>query len=416
MSVRLFERFGVELEYMLVDRTALDVRPVADRVLAAVAGAIASEIQVGELNWSNELVLHVIELKTGAPAAALSGLAALFQRDVQRINGLLDPLGARLMPGGMHPWMDPATQTRLWPHEYSPVYAAFDRIFNCAGHGWSNLQAIHLNLPFADDDEFGRLHAAIRLVLPILPALAASSPIVDGQPTGVADTRLEVYRSNARRVPEVTGQVIPEPVFTRADYEEQILQPIYHALAPHDPESVLREEWANARGAIARFTRNTIEIRVLDMQECPAADLAILMLVVAVLRALVEERWCKLRQQQSWPVGPLAQILHGCMRDGDQAVIRDVAYLKMFGIEQQRCTARMIWRYLFGELFSPRQRKHDPELAPLHVILRSGCLARRILAAAGANPDRERLASVYSMLCDCLAEGRPLAPRPAAAH
>jgi glutamate---cysteine ligase / carboxylate-amine ligase len=37
-AFRLFERFGVELEYMIVDARSLDVLPVTDRVLHAVAG------------------------------------------------------------------------------------------------------------------------------------------------------------------------------------------------------------------------------------------------------------------------------------------------------------------------------------------------------------------------------------------
>jgi hypothetical protein len=90
------------------------------------------------------------------------------------------------------------------------VYEAFDRIFDCRGHGWANLQSAHLNLPFSDAEEFGRLHAAIRLLLPILPALAASSPVMDGRLTGRVDSRLDVYRHNARRVPQVSGRVVPE--------------------------------------------------------------------------------------------------------------------------------------------------------------------------------------------------------------
>ncbi len=35
MSLHLFEAFGVELEYMIVDRRTLAVRPIADRLLAA---------------------------------------------------------------------------------------------------------------------------------------------------------------------------------------------------------------------------------------------------------------------------------------------------------------------------------------------------------------------------------------------
>src|SRR5690606_18371458 len=99
----------------------------------------------------------------------------------------------------------------------------FDRIFNCGGHGWANLQSVHLNLPFANDAEFGRLHTAIRLLLPLMPALAASSPLVERRMTGVLDNRLEFYRSNAKRVPSVTGLVVPEPALTRQEYEQDIL-------------------------------------------------------------------------------------------------------------------------------------------------------------------------------------------------
>ena len=114
----------------------------------------------------------------------------------------------------------------IWPHDYSIVYEAFNRIFDCRGHGWANLQAVHLNLPFADDAEFARLHAAIRVLLPILPALAASSPIFEGRLSGVLDTRLDVYRNNCRKIPLATGRVIPEPVFSAADYHGRILEPL----------------------------------------------------------------------------------------------------------------------------------------------------------------------------------------------
>lgn len=405
-AYHLFERFGVELEYMIVRADALDVLPVADRVLEAVAGEIVSDVELGELAWSNELVLHVIELKTNGPAPSLDGLAGLFQRDVRRINELLGPLGGRLMPTAMHPWMDPHTQTRLWPHDYSPVYAAFDRIFDCKGHGWSNLQAIHLNLPFADDDEFGRLHAALRLVLPILPALAASSPLVDGRISGLADTRLEMYRHNARRVPSVAGAVIPEPVFSRRDYEEQILERIYRDLAPHDPDGTLRYEWANARGTIARFDRNTFEIRVLDMQECPAADVAIIAFIVDALRALVAEQWASYADLCTWPVAALCDIFLSTLRDGDRAVIANEAYLATFGLgDVPRCTAGELWTHLF-ETLVPATRRDSPESSPLRVILNEGCLARRILHALQGDESPARLAAVYRELCDCLAEGR----------
>jgi len=402
----LFERFGVELEYMIVDRQSLDVLPITDKVMHAVAGGYESEVEMGALSWSNELALHVIELKTNGPATSLVGLAADFQRDVARINDILEPLGGVLMPTAMHPWMDPHRELRLWPHEYSPVYESFNRIFDCRGHGWSNLQSSHVNLPFANDEEFGRLHAAIRLVIPLMPALAASSPIVDGARTGILDTRLEVYRHNARRIPSVSGRIIPEPAYTRRDYESGILQPLYRDIAPHDPEGIVQYEWLNARGAIARFDRNTIEIRVLDVQECPAADLAVVGLIVATLEALVAERWCARQAQREWSIEPLASLLLNVMRNGENAVIDNRDFLRTFGLtDRGECTAGELWRHINGSVAAERHLD-EQERGALRVILEQGSLSSRVLRSLGADASKSGIRAVFERLCACLREGR----------
>jgi glutamate---cysteine ligase / carboxylate-amine ligase len=403
--LHLFEAFGIELEYMLVDRETLDVRPVADQLLRAAAGEQVCDFEDGAIAWSNELALHVIELKTNGPAASLEGLPAKFDRSLRRIDALLEPLGARILPTAMHPWMDPARETRLWPHDSNAIYEAFHRIFDCRGHGWGNLQSMHVNLPFADDEEFGRLHAAIRLALPILPALAASSPIVELRPTGFADTRLEVYRKNSARIPSVAGRVVPEPVFTRADYEEEILGRIYRDLEPFDPQGLLRYEFANARGAIARFDRMAIEIRVLDVQETPRADLAIAAAVTALVRAHCEGRFGSSADQRAWPVEPLAQILLDCIRDGERSVIADREYLALLGYPGGKCTAGELWQHLVGELWLGSRAELEPWLETLGLLLREGTLSRRILRAAGESPTRATLTGIYRELAECAVRG-----------
>jgi gamma-glutamyl:cysteine ligase YbdK (ATP-grasp superfamily) len=401
----LFEGFGIELEYMIVDRATLAVAPLADALLREGSGAVASELEVGELAWSNELALHLVELKTNGPVKTLHGVAPIFHDHVGRILERLEPHGATLMPTGMHPWMDPEREFHLWPHEYGPVYAAFHRVFDCRGHGWANLQSVHLNLPFADDDEFGRLHAALRLLLPILPALAASSPLVSGAASGWLDTRLHFYRDHAARVPSVVGRVIPEPVFTRRDYEAAILARIYAELAPLDPEGVLRHEWINARGAIARFDRSALEVRLLDVQECPRADLAVAALVAAAARALVEQRFTDRTAQERGSTEDLAAILDACIRDADAAVVRDAAYLRALGFPGAGpCTARELWTHLLESTLA-REPGCDEWAPALATILGQGCLARRILAALAGDLRRERLAELYRELCRCLAAG-----------
>ena len=64
-----------------------------------------------------------------------------------------------------------------------------------------------------------------------MPAIAASSPVLEGRVTGVLDNRLNVYRRICARIPSVTGRVIPETVRSEAEYREQILAPMYGAFA-----------------------------------------------------------------------------------------------------------------------------------------------------------------------------------------
>jgi gamma-glutamyl:cysteine ligase YbdK (ATP-grasp superfamily) len=402
-ALHAFDGYGIELEYMIVDRQTLAVMPIADALLQAAAGQKASEVDRGKFGWSNEIVLHLVEIKNTRPGPALEPLVTGFQAEVNSVNRLLQPLGARLMPGAMHPWMNPAAETRLWPHDNAPIYRAYDRIFGCHQHGQANLQSMHLNLPFANDAEFARLHAAVRLLLPILPALAASSPFADGASGGSLDRRMEAYRTAVKRVPSVIGQVIPDTLNSRAEYAAQVLAPMYRDTAPLDPEGVLRHEWLNARGAIPRFERNAIEIRVIDVQECPQADLAIAAAATAVIRALYDDRWSPLAMQQAFGTDALAKILLACIRDADQAVIDDAGYLRLLGLSDRQYRAGELWRHLISRTALNRSTFW---VETLRVMLDQGPLARRILRAVSPVCSKDRLHSVYLELCDCLEAGK----------
>ncbi len=409
--IHLFQAFGVELEYMLVGRDSLDVLPVADRILSAQAGELSGDAEgLERIDWSNELVLHVLEFKTAGPAPSLSGLAGAFRRNVERASELAAPLGARLMPGAAHPWMDPHTQTRLWPHEYSEVYQTYDRIFGCKGHGWSNLQSMHINLPFSGDDQFGRLHAAIRLLLPVMPALTASSPLLDSRPTGWLDSRMEVYCHNSERLPAVAGKIVPEAAFSEEEYERRIYQPMLAQVAPFDPEGVLKKEFLNSRGAIARFDRGSVEIRVLDLQESPPADLAAAALICAVLKKLSMGNWIDPAAQKAWEVEPLAALFREVIRNGHATRIADRGYLALFGLNPDKpVTALEFWNHLAAHCLPDFE--HDPAWErPLEVLLQRGSLSGRILAALDGDYRRERLKEVYLELCRCLDQGEMFLP------
>jgi len=415
----LFEVVGIEIESMLVDAASHDVAPCADRVLRA-AEALRREVPEASLPftgdvddapiaWSNELVAHVVEFKTAAPVRSFDGLAEAFRSAQRRCDRLARAsCGARLVPGAMHPWMDPRRDTVLWPHEGAEIYGAYDRLFDCERHGWANLQSVHLNLPFANDDEFGRLHAATRLVLPLIPALAAASPFVDGVETGRLDERLFVYRTNSAKVGAMTGDVIPERIFGRERYERVIFGTIDDELrALGADEALIGAPFTNARGAIARFDRMALEIRLIDAQECAAADLAIAAAVTALVRGLAEEHWSSTAAQREVRSAGLVALLDDATARGGAATL-PTDFAALFG--SRAGTAGALVRALLPSVFRGPAELEDA----LGVVLEHGALAERMRAAvardADGRPTRAGLAELLERANECALSGVPFLP------
>jgi gamma-glutamyl:cysteine ligase YbdK (ATP-grasp superfamily) len=403
--LHLFQAYGIELEYMIVDRDSLQVKPITDELLKHMLGNYGSDFEDGMVTWSNELVLHVVELKSTKPENNFSALENQFAQNIRRINAILMGWNAMLMPTAAHPFMDPLAETKLWPHDNNDVYAVYNSIFDCKGHGWSNLQSTHLNLPFYDDEEFAKLHAAIRLVLPLLPALCASSPILDGTFTGSLDKRLQYYKSNQAKIPSITGKVIPEGVFSRRTYFNTIYEKIKQDISPYDTAQILDPIWVNSRGAIPRFDRGSIEIRVMDIQECPSADLAIVTVVIETIKALVEGKFIPHDVQIKWRPEQLADILDKTAENAQDAVIDDAEYLKVFGLTASSAKASEVWRHIVKQLDGGNAAlmKWKPEI---DVILTQGSLAQRIVNSTGTQPSRETIMTVYKKLCSCLEQNK----------
>jgi gamma-glutamyl:cysteine ligase YbdK (ATP-grasp superfamily) len=404
--IHLFQGFGIELEYMLVDCDTLQVKPITDELLKHELGQYGSDFENGVVTWSNELVLHVVELKSTKPELNLNGLEHAFAENVERINSILSGWNTMLMPTAAHPFMNPQVETKLWSHENNEVYDIYNRIFDCKGHGWSNLQSTHLNLPFYDDEEFAKLHAATRIILPILPALCASSPILDGRVTGSLDTRLRFYKTNQAKIPCITGKVIPEAVFSKRNYLNTIYEKIKTEIAPYDPENLLNPIWVNSRGAIPRFDRGSIEIRIMDIQECPSADMAIVNLVVETLKAFVSGKFLDFESQTKLKTEPLAQLLDKIMDEGQQAVIDQADFLAAFGYPGRSAKAVDLWKHILDRLVRSGNDSLEKWKKEIDVILQEGTLSQRILKALGKDHSPENIKKVYRQLSGCLAQNR----------
>jgi len=398
----LFERFSIELEYMIVDKDTLQVIPRADIPLGKdKKGNNLSDIRRGDVGLSNELVSHVIELKCAEPTSSFSLWSKNFHKEIIHINKELAKINAMLLPSATHPFMNSQEEMVIWPYDANEIYTTYDRIFNCKGHGWANLQSAHLNISFNGDDQFEVLHAAIRILLPLIPAIAASSPYLDSKFTQFKDARLETYRHNQEKIPSIIGQIIPEPVFSYAEYDRVIFTPIKNDIAPYDTEHFLNHFFLNSRGAIARFDRGAIEIRLVDIQECPAADIAIAELQIAVLKTIISQKWTSIEKQKELETPILASFLHKTIKVAENAIIDDKFYLLALGIEESSIKASDVWKHLY------KHCKKSITLASqkiLEKMLARGTLSTVLLKKIGERPSRDRLVFEYAKLAECLAK------------
>lgn len=401
----IFSVMGIEIEYMLVDQDSLNVQPKSDLLLKALAGTQTNEVAIGDICVSNELVMHVLELKNNGPRPPTEPIAEHFHQAILRMQPMLQEHHLQLLPTAAHPWMDPLKETIRWPHGNRSIYRQYDTIFNCEGHGWSNLQSMHINLPFANDEEFAHLHSVVRILLPLLPALAASSPIIDKKLTGFQDTRLVYYAANQKKIPSISGDIIPEIISSEAHYRDEILAPMYHDISPFDPKGLLQYEWLNSRGAIPKFDYNALEIRIVDSQECVQADIAIAKAVHAILK-----NWYTTSEHhlhRPCATKSLKAVYDETLKEGLSTSLDQAELFTQWQLPKRRMTVRDAWSSLIESVSSSLD---NPTQLALENILHHGNLSERIVRACQSDFSQPKLKHVYQKLADCLLQNTLFKP------
>lgn len=401
----IYSVLGIEIEYMLVDKDSLNVQPKSDLILSALAGQLVNEVPLGDIAISNELVMHVVELKNNGPKPPDAPITEHFQNTILKLQPLLEQNNLLLLPTGAHPWMDPNTETVRWPHGNHAIYKQFDAVFNCQGHGWANLQSMHVNLPYSTQEEFGQLHNIIRLILPLLPALAASSPLLDGKTTGLLDSRLYFYSRNQQRIPSISGDIIPEFISTEDEYQQKILAPMYQDISPFDPEGILQHQWLNSRAAIPKFDHKAIEIRIIDSQECVEADIAIAKAIHAILKHWQTASHYYLHKPCD--TKRLKQVFDQTIEKGLAVRVDDGELMTQWQLPHRAMTLGEVWSQLIEKVSS--ELEHKQQLA-LELILSQGNLSERILRSIGKDTDKTLLKRVYHQLAHCLISNQQFVP------
>ena len=229
---------------------------------------------------SKELQKHAIELIPARPGSLSYLESNLYQGLCELYRATNHEYG--FMGLGMHPLLN-LEETTYWDHDEQEYYQAYDRLFNIKQHGWLNIQALQINIPYADKEELVAMFNKIRSLMPYLVAVSASSPMVEGKLTPYMDNRLVYYRQNQAAIPEICHDILPEKLHSVDDYV-QINRQIYSKLKKCNAE-ILCREWVNSRGVIVRFTRRCLEVKAIDEQECLHSDMAFSAFLLALLRS-----------------------------------------------------------------------------------------------------------------------------------
>jgi gamma-glutamyl:cysteine ligase YbdK (ATP-grasp superfamily) len=279
LVMKMGTQIGTEHEYSINDRD-WNPLPISDRIIERISGAVEHEVTFGGIKVSKELQKHALELIPARPGS-LAFLEDNLYRGLTELHRATN-YDYKLLGLGMHPLLT-LDKTTYWDHDEQEYYQTYDRLFNIRQHGWLNIQALQVNIPFISMEEMVVAFNKIRSLIPYIVAVSASSPIVEGRPTSYMDNRLVYYRENQRRIPSICNDILPERLASVDDYVK-INREIYRELKSCGAD-ILCREWVNSRGLIVRFTRKCLEVKAIDEQECLRSDMAITAFLLALLRS-----------------------------------------------------------------------------------------------------------------------------------
>jgi gamma-glutamyl:cysteine ligase YbdK (ATP-grasp superfamily) len=286
-------------------------------VIKELNGRIVNYVRLKNFTFGKELQSHVAEFKSNMPFYSPETFEENMQKAVTEIVNFVEKKhDAQLLGTGMHPLLR-LEETKIWSHRDRKIYDALNRIFNLYQHGWLNIQAFQLNLPYGNEKEAIQLHNALVNLLPYIPAITASSPVYESKISEYADSRLHFYQINQKEVPSMTSNIIPEYVNSFKVYLKIAISKYTEELQKlNAPEHLLNKEWLNSRGAVFRFDRKAVEIRIMDEQECIKADVALSCFIRACLKGMLSQG------EPHLPRDILIEDLNSVIKDGLEAKVQ----------------------------------------------------------------------------------------------
>jgi len=250
---------GLEEEFALLDPATLALAPRFEELHDA---ALASDPVLAE-SLAGELISSEIEIRSGRGEDFADATAA--QRDRRRrLFALAAERDVALAATGTHPWADYREQRIIDTEHYRRVEQGLKYV------AWrNNTFSLHVHAGVRGADRAVRVCDRLRPVLPLLLAISANSPYVDGRDSGLHTTRSQVFTKSFPRcgVPDAFGS-------WRAfrDYLD--------FLARTDSIVEYTQVWWSIR---PHLSFGTVEVRICDAQATAGESEAVAALIVACI-------------------------------------------------------------------------------------------------------------------------------------
>jgi glutamate---cysteine ligase / carboxylate-amine ligase len=249
---------GVEEEFSILSPETLDLVPRFDELRAA-----AEDDRLLSESITGELIASEIEIISGIGSDLGDALARQRERR-GRLFALAEARGAALGATGTHPWADYREQPIIDTEHYRRVEEGLKYV------AWrNNTFSLHVHLGVRDLDRAVRVCDRLRPVLPLLLAISANSPYLDGCDTGLHSARTQSFTKSFPRcgVPDAFGgwrayrSYIEFLVRTRSIVE---FTQVWWSVRPH-------------------FSFGTVEVRICDAQATAQESDALVALMTACI-------------------------------------------------------------------------------------------------------------------------------------
>jgi carboxylate-amine ligase len=248
---------GIEEEFALLAPGELELVQRFEELRDA---AVAADPVLAE-SITGELISSEIEIRSGRGDDIHAAIAAQQDRR-RRLFALAAEHGTALGATGTHPWADYREQHIIETDHYRRVEEGLKYV------AWrNNTFSLHVHVGIRGTDRAVQVCDRLRPVLPVLLAISANSPCLEGRDSGLHSARTQIFTKSFPRCG------VPDAYGSWAEFTDYIGFLI-------DTRSIVEftQVWWSIR---PHFAFGTVEVRICDAQATAAESEGLASLIVA---------------------------------------------------------------------------------------------------------------------------------------